>query len=604
MPTLTEKLSQIGHNIFADCGLPGELGTVRVSDRPDLAQFQCNGAMSAAQAAKKNPRDLALELQPRFMETGLFEKVEIAGPGFINLDLKDKEIAQFIKGICVDPRFSIDISANVQHKKIILDYGGPNIAKPMHVGHLRSAVIGDCLRRLYLFAGYDALSDVHIGDWGLHMGMIVSEYLKNDDIERILATDLSCPSAVQNLMDELSNLYPQVSATCKEDEQRREEARKATLNIQQKEPAHYALWEKIRQASIISMRSNYSALDIHFDFWKGEADAHEYIEAMIENLHSKGLAYESEGALVIDTHMKEDKKEYPPLILYKSDGAVLYGTTDLATIVERQQNLSPLKFIYLADKRQSLHFEQVFRVARKASIVSDEQELIFAGFGTMNGTDGKPFKTRAGGVMKLEDLIAMTLEMSLSRMKEAEIASDMSYEEQQEIALKVAVSAIKYADLQNQRLADYIFDLDKFVQFEGKTGPYLLYQSVRINSLLNKATELSYFTRPSSKDPHSEGANPKDIPEIHISDDSRELALLACAYGDSLALTQTHLAPHYLCEYLFKLASSYSSFYGRCHILSEQDEKLRRSYLQLSWLTYSILDHGLGLLGIRAPLRM
>ena len=595
MSSLTEKLSVLAGRAFEAAGLPAHLGRVVASSHSELSQFQCNGAMAAAKAAKKNPRVVAEDIAAKLKENPVFAGVDIAGPGFINLRITDDYLADHLRSVAADRRFGVPA---VAADTVVLDYGGPNIAKPMHVGHLRAAIIGDSLRRVMAFAGYKTLGDVHMGDWGTHMGMIVSEHLKNGQAERIAGVDLNDEAAVAALMNELSDLYPKVSAACKEDEVRKAEALKATLEIQNREPAHYRLWQVIRDASMRGMKANYERLGVHFDLWKGEADVHDLIAPMVADLKARHLAVEDDGALIVPVKRDDDKKEMPPLILYKRDGAVMYGTTDLATIVERMDLYGPVKIIYIVDQRQHLHFEQVFRAARMAAIVPEDVELTHAGFGTMNGTDGKPFKTRAGGVMKLEDLIEMGLEKARERLAEAELAKDFSPAEREDIAHKVAIAAIKFADLQNQRQADYIFDINRLTSFEGKTGPYLLYQTVRINSLLHKAgisesRNLGISEIPGFRDS-----------EILITDTDRPLALLLTEMPDAFAASLAHYMPHHLCDYAYRLAQAFSSFYASCHILSEENADLRASRLFLCHLTHRTLETVLGLLGISVPEKM
>jgi len=585
MTSLAKKLSSITGAAFAAGGLPPELGRVTVSDRGDLAQFQCNGAMAAAKQAKKNPRAVAEDVVAKLKERPEFVKIDIGGPGFINLNVTDDYLGAHLEEVAADKR--LGIVAIPKADTMVLDYGGPNIAKPMHVGHLRAAIIGDSLRRVAHFAGYKTLGDVHMGDWGTHMGMIISEYIKTGRQDFVMQTDLASDAAVAALMDDLSDMYPRVAAACKEDEARKALALEATVKIQNKDPEHYRLWDKIRQVSIVGMRANYAALDVHFDLWKGEADVHDLIAPMVDDLKKKHFAVEDAGALIVPVKKNDDTKEIPPLILYKRDGAVMYGTTDLATIVERLNLYSPTKIVYIVDQRQHLHFEQVFRASRMAGIAKPEVELTHAGFGTMNGTDGKPFKTRAGGVMRLEDLIAMGLEKAQARIAEAELAEGMSDAQKKDIAHKVAIAAIKFADLQNQRQADYVFDLDRLTSFEGKTGPYLLYQAVRIKSLLRKAAE--------------QGLKGGDL---SIREADRPLALLLTQLPDAFAATLDHYAPHHLCEYAYRLAQQFSSFYASCHILSEADEALRASRLTLCRLTHDTLETVLSLLGISVPEKM
>lgn len=574
MTSLVQKLSEIVGGAFEAQGLPAEHGLVRVSDRPDLCQFQCNGAMAAAKKSGKNPREVASRIVDPLKNRNEFSKVEIAGPGFINIDLTDEHLTAHLQTVVGDER--LGVTNNGAGKSVMLDYGGPNIAKPMHVGHLRSSIIGDALRRMMAFAGFHALGDVHMGDWGTPMGMIISELEERGTLGKPLT------------MQDLEDIYPAAAKACKEDEARMEKARAATVRLQDGDPGYTKAWQQFIDVSIEGMKKNFGALGVHFDLWKGEASVHHLIAPMVEELKAKGLATESEGALIIEVAQEGDKKEIPPLILYKRDGAVMYGTTDMATIVERVKEHSPSKIIYVVDQRQHLHFEQVFRAVRKAGMVTDDVELTHAGFGTMNGPDGKPFKTRAGGVMKLEDLIDMAIAKASQRLNEAEIATGFSDEERADISHKVAVAAIKFADLQNQRHADYIFDLDRMTQFEGKTGPYLLYQAVRIQSLLKKAQEEGY----------APGQN------LRIEETDRALALLLTELPDHFALALKNYTPHVLCDYAYKLAQTFSSFYGACHILSEEDEMLRGSRLCLCDLTLRQLKLVLGLLGIDVPERM
>lgn len=583
MTSLTQTLSGIVGQAFAACGLDAALGQVRISDRPDLAQFQCNGALSAAKQAKKNPRAVAEEVAAKLKEQDEFSLVEIAGPGFINLKITDAFLAQFLRDTAQDKR--LNAGDEGQGATVIIDYGGPNIAKPMHVGHLRTAIIGDSVRRIMGFAGYKTLGDVHMGDWGTHMGMIISEYIDTGETERVAGINLDDDAAVDALMQELSDMYPRVSAACKEDEARKARALDATTRIQNKEGDYYRLWKVIREASVRGMRRNYAALGVHFDLWKGEADVHDLIAPMVEKLQKKSYAVEDGGALIIPLKRNDDTKEFPPLILYKRDGAVMYGTTDLATLVERMDLYHPAKVIYVVDQRQHLHFEQVFRAAVMTGIVPESVELTHAGFGTMNGTDGKPFKTRAGGVMKLEDLLAMAIEKARLRMAEAGVATNMPEAEMNDIAHKVAIAAIKFADLQNQRQVDYVFDLDRLTSFEGKTGPYLLYQTVRIKSLLRKAGEWVES-------------------DLMLQDADRALALLLTEFPDVASASLRHYMPHHLCDYAFRVAQQFSSFYASCHILSETDQALRNSRLSLCALTLKTLETVLDLIGIAVPERM
>lgn len=642
MLSIAQKLTEVTEQAFSALGLPLEYARVTVSAQAETAQFQCNGAMPCAKAAKKNPRQIAEEVIEKLREIDggkVFSALSVGGPGFINMTVTEDFLTAHLAALAKDGRKGVP--ALSEGETVVLDYGGPNVAKAMHVGHLRSSIIGDSLRRLLGAAGYGVIADVHLGDWGTPMGQILSEYeirypqwpyFSKKNIEvietetaaepmdidipmfylrpsqdkskqhsylltsqkdgeealEILAETAAEPFNPEISMQHLEEIYPFASRACKDDAERAEKARRATVELQNGHSGYRELWKYFVNVSVAGMKKNFDALDVHFDLWKGEGSVHDLIAPMVENLKAKGLAREDDGALVIDVAAEDDKKEIPPLILYKRDGAVMYGTTDLATLVDRMQENKPAKIIYVVDQRQGLHFEQVFRAARKGGIVPDSVELIHAGFGTMNGPDGKPFKTRAGGVMKLEDLIAMGVEKARERLKEAKLAEDMPAAEKEDVAHKVAIAAIKFADLQNNRVADYVFDLDRLTMFEGKTGPYLLYQAVRINSLLKKAAE--------------QGALPAET--FILQEPERRLALLLCEIPDHIALAARNYAPHILCDYAYKVAQEFSSFYGNCHILSETDDGLRGSRLALCALTHRHLQVILSLLGIQIPERM
>lgn len=579
MTSIIQKLSDRIAAAFISVGLPAELGVVRVSDRPELCQFQCNGAMPAAKQAGKPPREIAQDIITQLENKECFAELEIAGPGFININITDEFLTEHLTAL-PEP--------TPKNQIIVLDYGGYTIAKPLHVGHLRSTIIGDSLKRIHKAAGYNTLGDVHLADWGTQMGMIISEleirYPEWPYFDPEFEGEY--PKDPPITLAEYAEIYPAASKSCKEDDARMERARAATFDLQEGRKGYRALWRHMLSVSIIGIQGHLSNLGVEFELWRSEGDVHDLIPPMAAAMKHDQIAYESKGALVVDVAQDDDKKEIPPLILLKSDGAVLYSTTDLATIIDRVETHDPEKIIYIVDQRQSLHFEQVFRVAQKAALVKDNRpELIFAGFGTMNGTDGKPFKTRAGGVMRLGDLIAMAVEKAQTRLGEANLADDIDEDERAEIADKVALAAIKFADLQNQRQSDYVFDLDRMTSFEGKTGPYLLYQAVRIQSLLKKA-----------------GDTPSTVHQLE--DASRPLALLLMQLPDQFDSALNQLAPHILCDYAYKLAQEFSSFYANCHILSEEDEDLRNSRLALCALTHRQLIFVLGLLGIEVPARM
>lgn len=588
MTSLIQTLSQIVGDAFVAEGLDAAMGAVRVSDRPDLAQFQCNGAMMAAKAAKKNPRAVADAISARLSANPIFAKIEIAGPGFINLVLTDEYLSGFADGLKGDDRFgAVPYAAG---KTMVLDYGGPNVAKAMHIGHLRPCIIGDCLRRMAIFAGYKAIGDVHLGDWGTPMGMILSELEINHPEWPYFDANFTGPYPAEPpvTMADLEVIYPRAANACKDDPARMDAARQATVELQDGRPGYRALWKHFVDVSIAGVKRNYDLLGVHFDLWKGEADSHPYIAPMVDDLRKRGIAIEDNGAVIVPVKTDDDQKEIPPLILYKRDGAVMYGTTDLATIVERVKDFNPDKIVYVVDQRQSLHFEQVFRAARIGAIVRDDVELTHAGFGTMNGADGKPFKTRAGGVMRLEDMIGMARDAVVEQMKSANVAQDMDDAAKDKVALQVAVAAIKFADLQNQRQSDYIFDLNRFTSFEGKTGPYLQYQAVRIKSLLKKAADQGF----------------KPAETITVNDEGRALILLMAEWPETVEMALRNYTPHVLCDFVYRMANAYSSFYGNYHILSEGDAGLRSSRLALSALTFKHIELALNMLGIDVPERM
>jgi arginyl-tRNA synthetase len=587
MTSLAAELSAIAKAAFAAEGLSDSFGYIQESDRPDMAQFQCNGAMQAARAAKMNPRTIAEKIVARLKANPIFAKIEIAGPGFINLDVTDAALAERASVMAQDKRLGAPGSGN--GKTAVVDFGGANVAKPMHVGHLRSSVIGDSLQRIFRANGWHVVSDVHLGDWGLQMGQLISEIGHRGIAPIYFDVNFKGPYPEQSpvSMEDLEDIYPAASAACKADPARLEEARKATADLQAGRPGYRALWEHFFAVSKFGLEREWGSLGIHFDLWNGEASVEPLIAPMIEDLKARHITEESEGALVIPVAEEGDKKEMPPLILVKSDGAVLYGTTDLATIVDRVKEQNPDLVLYVVDQRQHLHFEQVFRAARKAHI-NGHAALEHSGFGTMNGTDGKPFKTRAGGVMKLYDLIATMTDEADKRLVEQGLAKDYPTEERADIAKKVGVAALKFADLSNFRLTDYIFDLDRFVRFEGKTGPYLQYAAVRIKSILRKA-----------KDEGHTSAAP-----VVRSPEERALALQLLALPVKMQAAEDNRAPNILCEYAFELAQKFSRFYAEHHILSETDAELRSARIGLCEVTLATLTKVLDLLGIEIPARM
>ncbi|HKD48504.1 MAG TPA: arginine--tRNA ligase [Rhizomicrobium sp.] len=581
MISLAAELSRLVEEAFAAEGLDRRFGQVQVSDRPDLAQFQCNGALAAAKITKANPRAIAERIALRVKSDAQFSKVEIAGPGFINLDLTD--------GALDDRIAAPGTPSEPNGKTALIDFGGPNVAKPMHVGHLRSSVIGDCLQRLYRANGWRVVSDIHLGDWGLQMGQLISEV-----DERGIAPiyfDAGCkgpyPEQSPVTMEDLEQLYPAASAACKADPARLEKARRATVELQDGRPGYRALWRHFVAVSEAGLEREFDSLGVHFDLWKGEASVNDLITPMLEDLKARGLTTVSDGALVIEITRNDDKKPMPPLLLVKSDGGVLYGTTDMATIVERVSDYDPDLILYVVDHRQHGHFEQVFRAATKTGIAG-KAHLEHVGYGTMNGADGKPFKTRAGGVMKLYDLIAMAVVEAKSRLAEQGLGGDYTPEEREIIAKQIAIATIKFADLSNHRTTDYVFDLERFSRFEGKTGPYLQYAAVRIQSILRKATEQDFAI---------------GTPAIH-SPEERDLVLQLLSLADAMRIAEEKRAPNILCDYAFTLAQNFSRFYTAHHILSETDTGLRGQRLGLCARVLEVMAGTLDLLGIGLPERM
>ena len=585
MSSLITQLSDILGQVFESESLDKSLGRVIVSDRPDLAQFQCNGAMAAAKAAKKNPRAVAEAVVAKLKENKIFAKIDIAGPGFINLTLTDEFLKNHIASIVNDPRCGSEPTAKGEN--VVLDYGGPNVAKAMHVGHLRSSIIGDSIRRILKFSGYNTIGDIHLGDWGTMMGMVLSELelMHPDWIYFDKNVTSGYPSESPVTIEDLAIIYPKASGDSKASPERMAISHVATVELQNKRPGYYALWQHMLRVSVESMKANFNALNVQFDIWKGESDVHDLIAPMVTDLKQKGYAVESDGAIVVHVKKNDDNKEFPPLILYKRDGGVMYGTTDLATLVDRMAQYNPTKILYIVDQRQNLHFNQVFRAGYISKIVPEAVELNHLGYGTMNGTDGKPFKTRDGGVLRLEDLIEMGRTKALERLTEAHVGDDFSKEEREDVAMKVAIAAIKFADLQNNRIADYVFDLDRMTSFEGKTGPYLLYQAVRIKSLLEKAG-------------YKAGG------ESVISDIDRPLYLMLSELPEVIENAARNYTPHVLCDHAYKLAQAFSSFYGNTHILSEADPVQKQSWLTLSAMVLAQLELLLDLIGIHIPQRM
>ncbi len=594
MKKILDRMEQELRAAFTACGYDEKFAKVVLSNRPDLCEYQCNGAMAAAKAYKKKPIDIAnavVEELVRDTEHPVFAEAAAVMPGFINLKLSGEFLAQYMGEMAAAEKLGLE--APEKPETIIVDYGGANVAKPLHVGHLRAAIIGESIKRMGRFLGHHMIGDVHLGDWGLQMGLIIEEL--RDRKPELVYFDESFqgeyPSEAPFTISELEEIYPAASAKSKEDETFKERAHQATLKLQKGYGPFRAIWKHIMEVSVADLKKNYSNLNVEFDLWKGESDAEPYIDDMIQMLVDKGLAYESQGALVVDVAEESDTKEIPPCLVRKSDGASLYATSDLATIVEREQDFQPDRYIYVVDKRQAMHFEQVFRVSKKAGIVKPDTAMVFLGFGTMNGKDGKPFKTREGGVMRLEKLISDIDEAVFDRIMENRTVSEG---EARETAKIVGLAALKYGDLSNQAAKDYIFDVDRFISFEGNTGPYILYTIVRIKSILNKYKENGGTV--------TEEALEKKI--LGAEGSGKALMLLLSRYSEVLETSFAETAPHKICQYIYELANGFNSFYHDTKILTEPDEAVKDSYIGLITLTKRVLETCIGLLGIEAPERM
>ena len=598
MKKVSVLIKEAVEKAFVSLGYDKKYGMVGISNRPDLCQYQCNGAMAAVKEYKKAPLDLANEVADKLRlseEGNIFEKIEAVKPGFINLTLKDEFLADYVNEMGETECFGHEKEG--KPRKIVIDYGGPNVAKPLHIGHLRSAIIGESIKRIERFVGNEVIGDVHLGDWGLQMGLIITE-VKHRNPELVYFDESftgEYPKEAPFTISELEEIYPTASAKSKEDEEYRNEALSATALLQNGNRGYMALWNHILSVSVADLKKNYDNLNVSFDLWKKESDAQAYIPDMVEKMKVDGFAHMSEGALVVDVTREDDKKEVPPCIILKSDGAALYSTTDLATIVERVKLFNPTDLLYVVDKRQEMHFEQVFRTAKKTGIAPEELNLIFLGFGTMNGKDGKPFKTREGGVMRLERLISEITEEVEAKMSDR----DMDEEVKHKVARQVGLAALKYGDLSNQASKDYVFDLERFTSFEGNTGPYIQYTVVRIRSILDKFIAEKSLNK---SDLDNFFADKKLVKAATASE--RELELVLAKFSDMIDLAATEFAPHKVCAYIYEVSNCFSAFYHENHILNEQNETRKYSLLKLSYITEKIIVKCLDLLGIDAPERM
>ena len=568
---------------FSDAGYDPAFGRVTVSNRPDLCEYQCNGALAAAKQYKCAPIQIAKAVAEQ-LDAKDYDMVEAVMPGFINLKLSGLFLQSYLEQMRTAEGFGIAKPGT--GKTIVVDYGGPNVAKPLHIGHLRSAIIGESLKRLYKFFGYNTIGDIHLGDWGLQMGLIIAELKRRQPDLPYFDPDFTgeYPAQAPFTISELEEIYPAASARKKEDEAFAEAAHTATFELQQGRRGYRALWQHIMNVSVADLKKNYENLNVSFESWLGESDADPYIPPMVADLKARGLAVESEGAWVIPVAEETDKKEVPPCILVKSDGSAIYATTDLATMIQRMQDFNPDKILYVTDKRQSLHFEQVFRAARKAGIVPETTQLEHLGFGTMNGKDGKPFKTRDGGVMRLEQLVKDMTDFVRGKVVENQI---VAAEEVEDTTRKIAMAALKYGDLSNQPTKDYIFDLDRFAAFEGNTGPYILYTIVRIKSILSRFGSWESL-------PIQTPANPY----------AKDLMLSITKFAPALESALASSSPNLICAYIYDLAGCVNKFYHETRILGEEDEQKKNGYIALIGLAKRVLEQSIDLLGFSAPEKM
>ena len=585
--SLLSDLSAAVGAAFGAIGLDPAFGEVLPSQRPELAQFQCNGAMAAAKTVGRAPREIAVEIADRIRSDPIIESVDVAGPGFLNLTLTDAALAGAVQGMAADERLGV---ATAETKTtVIVDHGGPNVAKSLHVGHLRPAIIGQSVKRLFTYAGYEAIGDVHLGDWGTPMGQLIAEFADRHPDWPYFDPAATGPYPEESpvTVQELEEIYPIASQRAKTDADFAEAARRATAELQAGRPGYQALWNHFRAVSVDDMRRIYDELGVSFDLWLGEASVHDRIPAMIERMREAGAVDESAGALVVHVTGPDDKAEIPPLILVKRDGAYTYGTTDLATIDERATEFGADAAIYVVDQRQSLHFEQVFRAARKGGLAPPDMVLDHTPFGTVNGLDGKPMRTRDGGLPRLGDLVADIVSRATEKMDARGLALDYPAEEREHIAWMVGVAALKFGDLQNHRTSSYTFDPDRFTSFDGKTGPYLLYATVRIASILRNA-----------------GDQPVGPVTALAGSADTDLALALTRFPEVVERALTLRAPNHVAEYCYETSQVFNRFYEECHILSEPDPTLRASWLGLAELTRRVLTTSLDLLGIDVPERM
>ncbi len=588
MDKILVQISNILSEAFAECGYDAVYGKTGISNRPDLCQYQCNGAMAAAKKYGKAPFMIGDEVVEKLAGNAAFKSIECVKPGFINIVMSDEFIGNYVRRMAEEDKFGYD--ATGKGVTVMLDYGGANVAKPLHIGHLRSAVIGESIKRICAYNDYKTIGDVHLGDWGLQMGLIITE-LKERKPELVYFDENfegEYPGEAPFTISELEEIYPCASGKSKQDEEFKKAAQQATLELQSGRKGYRALWQHIINVSVEDLKKNYGNLNVSFDLWKGESDAQPYIADMVDKMIEDGIAYESQGAIVVDIAKEGDSKELPPCIVRKSDGAANYETSDLATLIEREKLYAPAQYIYLADKRQELHYTQFFRVAKLAGIVKEDCDLKFIGFGTMNGKDGKPFKTRDGGVLRLEYLIKEIQNAVYNKIMENRSVDE---KEAQDTSKIVGLAALKYGDLSNQAAKDYIFDIDRFASFEGDTGPYILYTIVRIKSILKKYEE--------------QGGSTSNCGIGNAKSESQlSLMLELSKFSDVIETAVCELAPHKICKFIYELSNAFNHFYHETKILSEENEDTKKSYIALISLTKDILVTCADLLGIEAPERM
>ncbi|MBQ8327731.1 MAG: arginine--tRNA ligase [Lachnospiraceae bacterium] len=587
MKKILDIISAEVMSAFEKAGYEAGYGKVNLSNRPDLCEYQCNGALALAKQYKKAPIMIANDIAAILAESKILSSVEAVAPGFLNLKVSAEFLADYLNEMAVSEKFGMETE---NPKTIMVDYGGPNVAKPLHVGHLRSAVIGESIKRICRYAGHNVIGDIHLGDWGLQMGLIIHELsLRKPELPYYDETFTGeYPKEAPFTISELEEIYPTASGKSKVDEAYKEKAMEATYKLQTGVRGYRALWDHIINVSVTDLKRNYDNLNVEFDLWKGESDVQDLIPGMVDYMKKGGYAYISNGALVVDVKEETDTKEVPPCMILKSDGASLYNTTDLATIMERMEKYHPDKMIYLTDKRQELYFEQVFRCARKTKLVDENTELKHIGFGTVNGKDGKPFKTRDGGVMRLEYLIKEIQDEMFKKIMDGHATSE---EEAHKTAKIVGMSAIKYGDLSNQASKDYIFDIDRFTSFEGDTGPYILYTIVRIKSILSRFTE---------------AGGDVNVCKIKATTGESEKALMLeiTKFNAMIQSAYEEVAPHKICAYIYDLANAFNRFYHETKILTEEDAEKKQSYIALLKLSQGVLETSIDLLGFEAPERM